>query len=154
MTTDSKTTPQNTHEQRPHLVVAVSLVIAIIVALIVPTSVALFAMMLMFEGLFRYWDIDLPHLTKVLRTLYSVAVAHQYLCLLLIALFVPLALWFLPKLSTRILIILFVVSLVIALIGTTVTLYALTLPFAGVMWGFSWTPYRHFATLHSGFCLV
>ena len=137
MTTDNKTASQDTSEQRPRLVVAVSLTIAIMVVLIVPASVALFAMVQMFEGLFMYGDIELPHLTEALRTLYSAAVAYWYLCLLLIALFVPLVLWFLPKLSTRILIILFVVSLAIALIGTTVTLYALTLPFAGMTWELS-----------------
>jgi len=135
-TTENQAITRDVSKQQSNRFVVVFLAIAIIITLIVPPFFAIVNAIVLGE-FFDAVDFKLPLITKIVVQMSVTAVTYRYLFFLLLAFFVPLALWLLTKLSTRTLVLLLVFSLAIGLISTMIVSYALWHPFTGILYRLS-----------------
>jgi hypothetical protein len=138
MITENQEVPQKISEKR-HSFATLSLAFLIIAILVIPPAVIVFGMintMLSVGELYKFYDMELPHITLISVTLSHVVVNYWYLGLGLIVLLSPLALWLLAKLSIRILtlILVFSVGVIIGAITVFVPFFAHLQPFMRITW--------------------
>ena len=138
MTIENQAVPQNISERR-YSFATLSFAFLIIVILTVPLVIVVGGMtniMLAVTAIYKFYDMELPHMTVISVTLSNAIASYWYLCLGLIVLLIPLALWLLSKLSIRSLTLIFVFSLgvIVGAIAVFVPFFAHLRPFLTIMW--------------------